>query len=465
MTCVRNLALGMVLLCVSMPLWADNWPQFRGPNGNGLTLEEQLPAKWDADTNIVWTATVPGTGWSSPIVWEDKVFISTAVGDESTLPPGWQDSYFEVADEDDEEQGDEGEDEEDEADEEEVVKEPPTTVYSWQLHCLDRNTGEVLWKRVARAGNPRNHTHAANTYASETPATDGEHIYVYFGMVGVFCYDFDGNLIWEKDLGVHPMLADWGTASSPTLAGDHVFLQIDSEGDSFLIALDKRTGEQRWRKPRDEQSNWSTPVVWKNKVRTELVASGKTVRSYDPNTGELLWSLRMSGHQSIGSPTGDSERIIIGSWEEEEPGYLIAVRAGAQGDITPAPGSYTSDGVLWMQKDAGPSIVSPLVYRDSVYILDNSGTVNCYNVETGAPRYQKERPKGARRFWASPWGYDGKVFCLDERGTTHVLDAGSALRVLGQNKIKDKFWASPAIAGGRIVLRGARQIYCVKNPD
>jgi len=291
---------------------------------------------------------------------------------------------------------------------------------------------------------------------------------VHFGMVGVFCYDFDGNLIWEKGLQAKPMLHDWGTASSPALAGDHVLLQIDTEGDSFLIALDKNTGEERWRKSRDEKSNWCSPVVWKNKVRTELVTSGKTARSYDPETGELLWSLEMSGDATSATPVGDSERIILGTEKrrEEEPGYLISVRAGAQGDITPASGSSTSEGVAWMRKNAGPAKASPLIYRGFVYILDNDrGRVSCYDVETGKPRYERTRLKGARAFWASPWGYDGKVFCLDQRGTTHVLEVGPSLEVIGQNKIKDKFWASPAIAAGGIVFRGTKKIYYVENPS
>jgi outer membrane protein assembly factor BamB len=479
MSRARILFPAIAFLCLSLSASASSWPQFRGPDSNGLTSEEQLPSEWDADTNVVWTSSVPGKGWASPIIWGDKVFISTAVLDESTLSQEERERMArEEAWVDDDEEGEEGEEEEpeedeaeedddDEEEEEEEPREPPTTVYSWELYCLDRLTGEVLWNRVAHKGTPLHHSHPANTYASETPVTDGEYVYVVYGMVGVFCYDFDGKLIWEKDLGFQPMLYDFGTSSSPALAGNNLFIQIDNEGDSFILALDKRTGEEQWRKSRDESSNWSSPVIWKNKVRTELVTSGITARSYDPETGDILWSMEMPGQSIKATPAGDSDRIIIGSrGDEGAPSYLISVRAGAQGDITPDLDSITNDGVEWMQKNAGPSTSSPLIYGGSVYILGNDrGRVSSYDVETGTPHHEGERLKGARAFWASPWGYDGKVFCLDERGTTHVLAAGSSLEVIGQNKIRDRFWASPAIAEGGIVLRGTKNIYCVKNPS
>jgi len=445
------------LLSLSLSASANSWPQFRGPDSNGLTSEEKLPSEWDADTNIQWTATVPGTGWASPIVWGDKVFISTAVADESTLPPRRE--------------RDAEDDDEEEDDEEEEPRTPPTTVYSWELYCLDRNTGEVLWNRVAHAGNPRNHIQPANTYASETPVTDGEYVYAYFGMVGIFCYDFEGKPIWQKEFGFQPMLFDFGTASSPALAGDLLFLQIDSEEDSYLLALDKRTGNERWRKPRNEPSTWSSPVIWKNKVRTELVTSGNTARSYDPETGKILWTLEMPGRPISATPTGDEERIIMASGEQEDedgerPGFMYSIRAGAQGNITPEAGSSTSANIEWMQENTALSMSSPLIYGGSVYVLNNRrGRVSSYNVETGTPHHEAARLKGAKGFWASPWGNDGKVFLLDEKGTTHVLEAGSSLEVTGQNKIEDKFWASPAIAEGGIVFRGTKQIYYVKNPS
>ena len=448
MACARLLIIAIALVGVPASVSAGEWPQFRGPQSNGLSVEQQLPIAWSADSNVGWTAKVPGTGWSSPIIWDDKVFISTAVADPETLPPPRERGRGN--DDDDDDEGEEGEEEE-----EEEEREPPTTVYSWELYCLDRNTGEILWNKVAHEGNPLNHTQDANTCASETPVTDGEFVFVHFGMVGVFCYDFSGTLIWKKYVGAVPMLYDFGTASSPALGKNNFFLQIDNGEESFLVALDKKTGEEQWRKPRAESSNWSSPIIWNNKFRNELVTSGQTARSYDPATGDLLWSLNMPGRSTSASPAGDGDRLILGTQEEEEPGYLISVRAGATGDITPSKGELASEGAVWMQKNAGPSMASPLLYRDSVYVLDNrGGNVNCYDIETGAPRYQDERLAGARAFWASPWGYDGKVFCLDDSGTTYLLEAGAELNLLATNKIKGKFWASPAMSDGGIVLRG-----------
>jgi outer membrane protein assembly factor BamB len=230
MTCARLTNIAVALLFTAIPASAGDWPQFRGPQSNGLTPVLELPTSWSADENLSWSVEIPGAGWASPIIWEDRVFISTAVLDPATAPKNTRRL-------DDDEEGDDGEEEEEE---EEEPREPPTTVYSWELYSLDRETGEVLWKKVAHEGNPPHHTHEANTYATETPVTDGEHVYVYFGMVGVFCYDLQGNLIWEKEMESVPMLYDFGTASSPALGDNNIFLQIDNEDDSYIIALDKK---------------------------------------------------------------------------------------------------------------------------------------------------------------------------------------------------------------------------------
>jgi outer membrane protein assembly factor BamB len=380
---------------------------------------------------------------------------------------------------------------------------PPNVVYRWEVYCLDRATGKVLWKQLALEGKPRIPTQAANTYASETPVTDGERVYAYFGMHGLFCYDVSGKLIWKKDLGAYPMIMGQGTASSPVLDGGRLFLQIDNEEKSFLVALDAKTGDELWRVSRDERSNHCSPIVWKNKQRTELVTSGgRKARSYDPATGQLLWELALGGMQCHASPVGDDERLYVGigggpgggfggpggpggfggppgGGPGRQPGgrpggfgggfggggsKLFAVKAGASGDLTPKEGQSTSAGVVWSQDKAGPSAASPLVYQGYVYILEqNGGMVSCYDAATGKPAYRRERLPGARAFWASPWAYDGKVFCLDDGGTTYVLQAGPEFKVLGKNALGDQFWASPAVAGGSLILRGVENVYCVKQ--
>jgi len=450
----------------AMPAGAGEWPRFRGPAANGLTSEDQLPLKWNADENIAWKFKLPGQGWSSPIVWGNKLFVTTAVTDNPPKAANYRRNRNRKAGGGNRANRGKGRRRPRGA----SRRTPPDSVYRFEVYCLDYSTGDVLWNKLAKEGKPSIPTHHSNTYASETPVTDGERVYAVFGMTGLFCYDFDGNLVWEKALDAFPMKAGWGTSSSPVLSGDHLFLQIDNEKKSFLVALDKKTGDESWQVPREERSNWSTPVVWKTEQRTELVVGGRTVRSYDPMTGDVLWQLHMGGGRSSASPVIEGDRLYVGTEERNRGGYddgggtLFAVAAGASGDITPEEGQTTSEGVLWSTPKTGMSMASPLVYQDHVYVLERrSGLANCFDAETGEPVYKRKRVSGARAFWASPWAYDGKVFCLDDTGTTHVLQGGSEFKVLGKNTIEDRFWASSAIADGKLVLRGVDYLYCIER--
>jgi outer membrane protein assembly factor BamB len=285
-------------------------------------------------------------------------------------------------------------------------------------------------------------------------------------MKGLFCYDLDGNLLWEKNLGVYKMEKDWGTGSSPLIHDGLVYLQIDNEEQSFLLALEGETGEERWRVSRPEASNWSTPVIWKNSQRTELVVGGKTVRGYDPQTGESWWELDVRGGRSSASPTADGDLLFVGTEKRKDGGgFLFAVKAGATGNITPQAGDSNSPGVLWVQEKAGIAFASPLVYDGLIYILERSGGgINCYDARTGESIY-RERLPGARTFWATPWASDGRIFCLDDRGITHVVQAGRAFRIVGQNRLDDEFYASCALTEDAVVFRGVSSLYCVKVPD
>ena len=361
----------------------------------------------------------------------------------------------------------------------------PNKVYQWQVLCLDRETGKVLWKEQALEGKPRVAIQQNNTYATETPVTDGERVYAYFGMHGLFCYDFAGKLVWKKDLGAYPTVMGQGPASSPVLDGDRLFLQIDNEEKSFLVALNTKTGDELWRVSRNERTNHCSPVVWKNKLRTELVTSGsRKVRSYDPATGKVLWELGMGGGRCYASPVGDAELLYVGCeagmggmgggmgggrrGEGESRGGgggLYAIRAGASGDVTLKEGETSNAGVAWSQPRGGPEKASPLLYEGHLYILrTNGGIVTCYDAKTGKQLYRQRIPN-ATAFWTSPWAGDGKIFCLDDSGTTHVLDAGPEFKVLGTNKLNEMFWASPAIAGGSILLRSVDNLYCIRTKD
>jgi outer membrane protein assembly factor BamB len=346
----------------------------------------------------------------------------------------------------------------------------PNKIYHWQVVCLDRNTGKVLWSQQALEGKPRIPIQQSNTYASETPVSDGQRVYAYFGMHGLYCFDFDGKQLWKKDFGAYPTVMGQGPASSPVLDGERLYLQIDNEEKSFLVAVNAETGDELWRVPRDERTNHSSPVVWKNKDRSELVTSGShKVRSYDPATGKVLWELEIGG-RCYSSPVGDADMLYVGSesgmgMNGGGGGGLYAVKAGASGDITLKEHDTSNAGVAWSTSRGGPEKASPLIYQGHLYVLrTNGGVVTCYDKTTGKQIYRQRIP-GAAAFWTSPWAAEGKIFCLDDAGTTHVLDAGPEFKVLGTNKLNELFWASAAVADGSIYLRGVDNLYCIHTTE
>jgi len=498
--------------------WAETWTQFRGPQASGVASSDNLPAEWSAEKNIEWKAEIPGVAWSQPVVWGEKIFLTTAITENQPKPrpqgaggggfggrpgggfgrPGFGGRPPEG---DEAPRGDRPErsggnfdGDRDRPPQGDGAPRgegrpggsrggpgggfgggpgggrggfgrgaaPPDAVYQWKVVCLDAKTGKLEWEELAHEGKPTIAIHRTNTYASETPITDGERLYAYFGMTGLYCYDLQGKKLWSKDLGSYPMMAGWGTGSSPVLEGDRLFVQCDNEEASFVVALDKKTGEELWRKKRDERSNWATPYVWKNKIRTELVTGGGTMRSYDPATGELLWELGGMQGRCSATPVGDDELLYFGTGGGMGgAGPLVAIRAGANGDITLGSGEKSSDSVAWMVSRGGPPMASPLLYDGNLYVLDQrGGIIACYDAATGKQHY-KERLPGAKGFTSSPWAAEGKVFCLDEDGQTFVLAAGPELKVLATNKLDDMFWSSVSVAGNKLLLRGLDRLYCI----
>ena len=445
---------------------SSNWPQFRGPENN-MVASGNLPAEWANDTNVIWTYELTGSGWSSPVVWGNKVFITTSHAEKDTSqtvqeppPPPPPPPPAEHRD-----TSGSGQD---------TPPPPPPPrppadtsylldTYLWEISCIDLNTGKELWKQVAHKGTPRIKKHAMTNYASETPVTDGKRVYVYFGMTGLFCYDMDGKLLWQKDLGAYETQNGWGTGSSPALYNDIIYVQVDNEVNSFIVALDAGTGEQIWKAGREEKTNYSTPIIWRNSVRTELVVSGKRARSYDLQTGEVLWELNINGEQNIPSPVADKDPLYIGNaGGREATGTLFAVKAGADGDITPSEGELVSDGVEWSIPDAGTGNPSPLLHEGLIYLLaSRGGEINCYNASTGESVY-KEKVDKVAACWASPWVYKDKIYFIDEKGITHIIKAGETFEILSSNKLDDKFWASVAITRNAYIFKGVERLYCVK---
>ena len=447
--------LGFLVILSVVTARAEYWSQFRGPSSDGQVGAPGFPIRWDAETNVHWKLPNPGEGWSAPIVWDGKLFFTAAIlqqpppgGSAQAARPqryrgggGWRRSDLTRA------------------------------TYSWEVFCLDTRTGKVIWRRTAHKGFPRTSRHSSNTYATETPVTDGERVYAYFGMTGLYCYDFNGDLVWQKDLGSYETRAGWGTASSPVRYRGKLYLQIDNQQESFLVALDAKSGRQVWRVPRAEATQYSCPIIWENSRRAELVAGGMIYRSYDPETGELLWQLDMAKGRSSATPVADGDRLYVGTefrnrgGPDDGGGFLFAVKAGAAGDITPAPGASTSDGVAWRCADSGIQMASPIVCAGYIYLFERRmSVVHCVEAKTGEKIF-RERVPGARAFWASPWSFNGRIFALDETGTTYVIEPGRELNVLETNKIDELFWSTPAAAGGALFLRGVDHLYCVAEPE
>lgn len=463
---------GIVLLGLPALADADNWPQFRGPNGTGVGTESSLPSEWAADKNVKWKVAVPGIAWSSPIVWGEKVLVTTAIADKQPRPTpgmgagggfGGGGGTFPKFDP---KKGKGG-----------FGKggfgkggfgkgaKAPDAVYRWEVHCYDRTNGKLLWKQLAAEQKPLLATHGKNTFASETPVTDGERVYAFFGPTGLFCFDLTGTLVWKKELPRYSMQFGFGTGASPTLHDGRLFLQCDNEDESFLAAFEAKTGKELWRVKREEKSSWGTPFVWKNKQRTELVtAGGLWARSYDPATGKQLWQLGGMSFSSNSTPVADNEQLYIGSGGSFGGRPLFAVRAGATGDITLKDGESSSEFVAWSKPQAGPTMASPLLYDGYLYILsDRGGMLSCLEARTGKVMYDRQRiPQASSGYTASPWAYGGKIFCLGEDGKCSVIQAGPEFKVLGTNKLDEMFMATPALAGGALILRGIDHLYCVQ---
>ena len=419
-----------------------NWPQFRGPGGRGVATNANLPEHWSATENVAWKTEIPGHGWSSPIVWGDRIFLTTAVSSGETEPPK-KGLYF----------GGERRD-------------APRPEHSWKVLCLDLASGKVRWEHVVHQGQPAGPIHLKNTYASETPVTDGERVYAYIGNVGIFCLDFEGRTVWSIPLEPHKTAHGWGTAGSPVCHRNRLYIVNDNDEQSYLLALDAATGKEVWRTQRDEKSNWSTPFVWENEKRTEIVTAGSgKVRAYDLD-GKLLWWFKGMSSITIGTPyAADGALYISSGYVGDRARPIYAIRPGGSGDISLEPGQTNNTTIAWCQPSAGPYNPTTLVYGRELYALYDRGVLSAYNALTGLPIFEKERLPEGLHFTSSPWACNGRVFCLNEDGITFVLRAGEKFELLHTNKLAedDMCLATPALAGDRLLIRTAVRLYCIRN--
>jgi outer membrane protein assembly factor BamB len=426
---------------------ADNVAQFlagRMPAENGPLP----PEKWSGSENVIWKTDVPGLAWSSPIVWGNQIILTTCVNTGATAEPR-KGLYLEDVD---------------------ANKYPkPKDVHEWKVLSLDLNSGKKLWEQTAHAAIPAKPHHIKNTLASETPTTDGERIYAYFGNVGLFVYDMQGKPLWSKLVPPKETRYSWGTSISPILYEDRVYIVNDNEEQSYLMALDKVTGEERMRLDReDEKTNYATPFVWKNDARTELVTSGiGWARSYDLD-GKLLWKVKGKSILAIPTPFAyDGLLYLIAGhvvWGENP---MYAIRPGATGDISTTETETTNDYVVWSNQKTGPYHPTPIIYKDILYVLYDRGFLAAFNPKTGEEIYPKKRIPNGRAFTSSPWAYGGKLFCLNEDGVTFVIKAGSDFEILHTNPLADDDMgmATPVVVGDKLLIRTGSRIYCVSSSN
>jgi outer membrane protein assembly factor BamB len=437
---VHRLVLAALALVLALaPGRGEDWPQFRGPGGTGVIADKVVPpASWTTKENVVWKAEIPGQGWSSPIVTGGKVFVTSCVSSDKVVAP--KTGYYAPKD-----------------------TKTLTGEHRWTLYCLDAATGQVLWERVAHKGAPQHPIHVKASYAPETPVTDGERVYAYFGNVGMFCYDLTGKQLWSKSWDVMPTQLGWGTGASPVLHRDRLYVVNDNEKRSFLVALDKLTGKEAWTVEREEKSNWATPFIWESGKRTEIVTCGKNkVRSYDLD-GKLLWQFGGMSSICVPSPVAAHGLLFISSgYEFSRPRPVFAVRPGASGDISLKKDETSNEFIAWYREPAGAYHPTPLVLGDYLYVLYSTGFFACFEAKTGKPVYERERLGSS--FTASPWSYDAKIFCLGENGTTYVVKAGPKFELLGKNPLDEVALATPALADGRLFLRTVTNLYCIQKP-
>jgi outer membrane protein assembly factor BamB len=416
---------------------AANWPQWRGPDGSGVSDEKNLPGEWSPAKNIKWKTAIAGRGHSSPIVWGNKIFLTTAV--EGEVVPGAKAVTH--------------------TNEGKEFLHPDSVgadrKHTFKVIALNRDTGKILWESVAWEGTPFDNRHRKSSYAASTPATDGKLVYAFFGTEGLYAYDFNGKLAWKAQLGKLATVG-MGTGTSPILYENLVIVQCDEDNgeSSFIVALDKKTGKEAWRTPRKVQVSWSTPLLVRTSTRSELITSGtEFIISYDPATGKELWRHKGVESNAIPSPVANSEMVFLVAGFPAK--IAMAIKLGGTGDLTGTPN------VPWKYAKGTAYVPSPILYGDYLYLTTDRGILTCIDARTGEVKYEGGRIPIPATFTASPVAFEGKILMTSEDGDTFIVKAGPKHEILGTNSIGEAVYASPAIADGRIFIRGEKNLYCI----
>lgn len=434
---------------------AKYWPTWRGPDMTGASHTANPPVEWSESKNIKWKIMIPGAGHASPIVWKDRVYVLTAVKKEAAsqaLAPeriGGGDAFASMQPQDGRRprggrRGGRGR------------REAPTDTYDFVVIAINRADGGIAWRKTVTESVPHEAGHPDSTQASNSPVTDGEHIYAHFGSRGLYCLDMEGNVKWSAEFGKMQTRNGFGEGSSPALHGDTIVVNWDHEGDSFIVALDKRTGKEKWRKPRDEPTSWATPLIVESKGKAQVVVNGTNfIRSYDLESGDVIWKCSGMTTNAIPSPVAADGTVIV--MTGFRGAALVAIKYdGAKGDIT------GTDRVVWNHDKETPYVPSPLLYDQFLYFTKNTkGLLTCFNAKTGKEAYTQQRLDGIDGLYGSPVGAKGRVYIAGRDGTTLVIRNSGKYEVLATNDLDDEFDASPALAGDEIYLRGKKSLYCI----
>jgi outer membrane protein assembly factor BamB len=421
-----------------------SWPSFRGPEASGIAEQQNLPDRWDAKSgeNILWRTAIPGLAHSSPIVWGNQIFVTSAVSSDpkATFRPGLYGD------------GDASRD---------------RSPHRWMLYSLDKRTGKILWERMAHQGTPIDKRHIKSTYANSSPATDGRIVVAWFGSQGVYAYDLKGSLLWKVDLGRLDLGAydiptyEWGPASSPIIWNNLVILQCDTQTDSFLLALNAATGKTVWKTDREEIPSWGTPTIAATPNGPVLVTNASNfIRGYDPRTGKELW--RLGGSSQITAPTpifGEGLFVVASGRGPERP--IFVVRPNAHGDVTLPAGKTTNDSVVWSRTGRGSYMPTPLIYNGILYVLANNGLFDAYNLKTGDEIYRQRLPTVGSGFSASPVAADGKIYLSNEDGEMLVIAAGEKFNHLATNSMGELLMATPALSEGVMYVRSSSSLFAI----
>jgi len=422
---------------LACPVHAENWPRWRGPNADGSSKTANPPTTWSEQRNIKWKIEIPGRGSSTPIVWEDNVFILTAIKTEREREAGKKRAKISLGS---------------------LigagVRPAQTHYHQFVVLCYDRKTGEEKWRTVATEAVPHEPGHKTNSFASYSPVTNGKRLFVSFGSHGVYCFDMQGKKVWGKDLGTMETQMGYGEGSSPALHDDTLIVPFDHEKQSFYAALDTSTGEQKWRVDRDEASTWSTPTIVPHKGGHQVIASGVVVRSYDLETGSQIWQCGGQAFSPIPCP------IVKDGVTYCMTGFLgnaiYAISLDAKGDVS------DTDAVLWKRNDAAPYVASAVLYEDQLYYTKSLGNIlTSVKASSGETVFEKQRIPGVRSLYASPVAASNRIYFTGRGGATVVLKHGNSFEVLATNRLDDTFDGSPAIVDDEMFLRGEKYLYCI----